>query len=231
MYDLKEMTLLYIEDDEVIREKFVHFLKPKFKEVFEAVDGVEALEKYHAYCPDMIVVDINLPKLDGLEVIEHIRKHDIETPIVVLSGYSDQKKLLKAIRLGLSDYLVKPVPRQKLLSFLEDMGSKLYQIRYEGSIELRNGYVWKKEEKVLSHNNKNISLAKRELILLEYLIENLNSIVTLYIIEELLWYGETVEEVDKHASLRQLLKRIRKKLPEELIENIYGEGYRVLGAK
>ena len=120
MYDLKEMTLLYIEDDEVIREKFVHFLKPKFKEVFEAVDGVEALEKYHAYCPDMIVVDINLPKLDGLEVIEHIRKHDIETPIVVLSGYSDQIKLLKAIRLGLSDYLVKPVPRQKLLSFIEE---------------------------------------------------------------------------------------------------------------
>jgi len=231
MYDLKEMTLLYIEDDEVIREKFVHFLKPKFKEVFEAVDGVEALEKYHAHCPDMIVVDINLPKLDGLEVIEHIRKHDIETPIVVLSGYSDQKKLLKAIRLGLSDYLVKPVPRQKLLSILEDMGSKLYQIRYEGSIELRNGYVWKKEEKVLSHNNINISLAKRELILLEYLIENLNRIVTFYIIEELLWNGETVEEVDKHASLRQLLKRLRKKLPEELVENIYGEGYRILGAK
>jgi len=66
---------------------------------------------------------------------------------------------------------------------------------------------------------------------LEYLIENLNSIVTLYIIEELLWYGETVEEVDKHASFRQLLKRLRKKLPEELIENIYGEGYRILGAK
>ncbi|WP_309498038.1 response regulator [Sulfurovum sp.] len=231
MYNLKDLTLLYIEDDEALRKKFVNFLKPKFKEIFEAINGVEALEKYHTHRPDMMVVDINLPKLDGLEVIEHIRKHEKETPILVLSAYSDQEKLLKAIRLGLSDYLVKPIPRQKLLSFLEDMGSKLYQVRHEGSIELRNGYVWKKEDRLLSHNEKNIPLAKRELIFLEYLIGNLNKIVTFYVIEELIWQGETEEEVDKQASLRQLLKRLRKKLPEELVENIYGEGYRILGQK
>lgn len=230
MYNLKDLTLLYIEDDELLRKKFVNFLKPKFKEIFEALDGVEALEKYHADRPDMMVVDINMPKLNGLEVIEHIRKHDKETPIIILSAYSDQEKLFKAIRLGLSDYLVKPVPRQKLLSFLENMGLKLYQSRHEGSIELRNGYVWKKEDRILSHNGENITLAKRELIFLEYLIENLNRIVTFYVIEELIWQGET-EEVDKHASLRQLLKRLRKKLPEELVENIYGEGYRILGVK
>ena len=230
MYNLKDLTLLYIEDDELLRKKFVNFLKPKFKEIFEALDGVEALEKYHADRPDMMVVDINMPKLNGLEVIEHIRKHDKETPIIILSAYSDQEKLFKAIRLGLSDYLVKPVPRQKLLSFLEDMALKLYQVRHEGSIELRNSYVWKKEERILSHNGENISLTKRELIFLEYLIENLNRIVTFYVIEELIWQGET-EEVDKHASLRQLLKRLRKKLPEELVENIYGEGYRILGVK
>ena len=230
MYNLKDLTLLYIEDDELLRKKFVNFLKPKFKEIFEALDGVEALEKYHADRPDMMVVDINMPKLNGLEVIEHIRKHDKETPIIILSAYSDQEKLFKAIRLGLSDYLVKPVPRQKLLSFLKNMGLKLYQSRHEGSIELRNGYVWKKEDRILSHNGENITLAKRELIFLEYLIENLNRIVTFYVIEELIWQGET-EEVDKHASLRQLLKRLRKKLPEELVENIYGEGYRILGVK
>lgn len=231
MYDLKNLTLLYIEDDEELREKFVRFLKPKFKEVLEAVDGAEALEKYDAHHPDMMVVDINLPKFNGLEVIEHIRKYDKETPILVLSAYSDQEKLFKAIKLGLSDYLVKPVPRQKLLSFLEDMGSKQYQARHEGSIELRNGYVWKKKERLLLHNEKNILLTKRELILLEYLIENLNRIITFYVIEELICQGETEEEVDKHASFRQLLKRLRKKLPEDLVENIYGEGYRILGVK
>ena len=124
MHNLKDLTLLYIEDDEALKEQFVRFLKPKFKEVLEAIDGIEALEKYDAHHPDMIVVDINLPKLDGLEVIEHIRKHDKDTPVVVLSAYSDQEKQLKAINLGLSDYLVKPVPRQKLLDFLEVMALK-----------------------------------------------------------------------------------------------------------
>jgi DNA-binding response OmpR family regulator len=66
---------------------------------------------------------------------------------------------------------------------------------------------------------------------LEYLIENLNRIVTFYAIEELIWQSETEKEVNKHASLGQLLKRLRKKLPEELVENIYGEGYRILGVK
>lgn len=66
---------------------------------------------------------------------------------------------------------------------------------------------------------------------MEYLIENLNRIVTFYAIEELIWQSETEKEVNKHASLGQLLKRLRKKLPEELVENIYGEGYRILGVK
>lgn len=229
MYELKDLTLLYIEDDQALREKFVRFLKPKFNEVYEAVDGVQALEKYNVHHPDMIVVDINIPKFNGLEVIENIRKYDKKTPIIILSAYSDQDKLLRAIKLGLSDYLVKPVPRQKLLSYLEDMASKQYQDKHQGIIELKNGYIWKKEERTLFHNECDISLTKRERILLEYLIENLNKTVSFYIIEELIWQNETEGAVNKQASLGQILKRLRKKLPEELVENIYGEGYRVLG--
>jgi DNA-binding response OmpR family regulator len=220
------MTLLYVEDDEELRVQFVRVLKPRFKQVYEAADGAQALEKYEQYHPDMMLVDINLPKIDGLEVIERVRKNDKDTPIVILSAYSDEEKLLKAIKLGLSDYLVKPVLHKKLLDLLEEMALKYEDKKEEKDlISLQNGYFWKKEEKILSHNNEIIPLTKREIILLDFLVEQLNKIVTYEVIEKLIW--EDKDDVDYYSSLSHLLKRLRKKLPEELIENIYAEGYRI----
>jgi len=226
MHRLKGLTLLYIEDDDVLREQFMRILKSKFKEVYEASDGLEALQKYAEYTPDMIVSDINLPKMDGLEVIEKVRANDEHTPIVIMSAYSDQEKLFKAIKLGLSEYLIKPVPHKKLLAVLDAMA-----LKYENNIEsnnvipLSNEYIWKKEEKALCYRDETISLTKRERVLLECLISQLNQVVTFDTITDLIWEDE--EYIVVYSSLSHLLKRLRKKFPEELIENIYGEGYRI----
>lgn len=226
MAKLSDLTLLYVEDDKALREQFTRILQSKFKHVIEAEDGLEALEKYELHNPDMMLVDINIPKIDGLEVIELVRKHDKDTPIIVLSAYSDQTKLLKAIKLGLSDYLIKPVPQKKLLSLLEEMALKYENNREKRSvIALPNGYSWKKEEKTLSYDDEIIVLTKREIMLLEFMMKQINKIVTLDSITNLIWEDE--ESTVAYSSLSHLLKRLRKKLPEELIENIYGEGYRI----
>jgi DNA-binding response OmpR family regulator len=202
-------------------------LNPRFKEVHEASDGAEALKMYAQYHPEIMLVDINLPIFDGLEVIERVRKSDKETAIVVLSAYSDQEKLFKAIKLGLSDYLVKPVPHKKLLALFGEIAVKLESQKEERAlIALQNGYFWKEEEKILSYGDKVISLTKREILLLDFLVERLDSIVTPGIIEALIWQDEDVK--DYATSLSHLIKRLRKKLPEALIENVYGEGYRIL---
>lgn len=219
------LTLLYVEDDEALREQFMRALKPRFKQVYEAADGVQALEKYEQYHPDMMLVDINLPKVDGLEVIERVRESDKDTPIIVLSAYSDQEKLLRAITLGLSGYLVKPVPHKKLLALFDETAFNYVKGREKNNIVLlRNGYSWKKEERILSCAGETIPLTKRENLLLDFLIERINKIATPDIIEHLLWQED---DADRQGSLSHLLKRLRKKLPEELIENIYGEGYRI----
>ena len=226
MSTTNELTLLYIEDDKALREQFMRVLTPRFKEVYEAEDGEEALRKYEHYHPDMILSDINLPKIDGLEVIRKIRESDQETSIVVLSAYSDQEKLFKAIKLGLSDYLTKPVPYKKLLALLESLALKLEKKRKEKDLlALQNDYFWKNEEKILSYGNKIIPLTKREIMLVGYLIERLDSIVTIDAITVLIWQNE--DGVDHYSSLSHLLKRLRKKLPEALIENVYAEGYRI----
>lgn len=226
MSNTSELTLLYVEDDNELREQFVRILKPKFKEIYEASDGVEALEKYEAYSPDMMLVDINIPKIDGLEVIDLIRKGDKNIPIVILSAYSDQKKLLSAIRLGLSEYLIKPVPHKKLLTVLEDMALN-YKLKENerNVILLQNDYSWKKEEKTLCYHDEIISLTKRERVFLEFMVKQVDKIVLFGSIANLMW--ETEESQVAYSSLSHLLKRLKKKLPEELIENIYGEGYRI----
>ena len=226
MSDLRELTLLYVEDDTELREQFMRILKPEFKEVYEAPDGVQALEQYEQYSPDMMLVDINLPKIDGLEVIEKIRKFDLTTPVVILSAYSDQKKLLRAIRLGLSEYLIKPVPHKKLLTVLNDMAAT-YKIQLEDKniIVFKSGYYWKKKEKILYYGDEIIPLTKREIIFLEFMVKQVDEIVTFFSIANLIWEDE--ESHIAYSSLSHLLKRLKKKLPEELIENIYGEGYRI----
>ena len=226
MSKTNQLTLLYVEDDNALREQFVRILRPKFKEIYEASDGVEALEKYETYSPDMMLVDINIPKIDGLEVIDLVRKGDKNIPIVILSAYSDQKKLLSAIKLGLSEYLIKPVPHKKLLTVLEDMALN-YELKEKerNLILLQNDYSWKKEEKTLCYHDEIISLTKRERVFLEFMVKQVDKIVLFSSIENLIWENE--ESQVAYSSLSHLLKRLKKKLPEELIENIYGEGYRI----
>ena len=227
MSNTSELTLLYVEDDKELREQFMRILKPKFKEIYEASDGLEALEQYEQYSPDMMLVDINLPKIDGLEVIERVRKHDKTTPILILSAYSDQKKLLRAITLGLSEYLIKPVPHKKLLASLDHMAAmRKTTIEEKNIILLQNGYFWKKKEKILCYGDEIIPLTKREIIFLEFMLKQVDEIVVFLSIANLIWENE--ESQIAYSSLSHLLKRLKKKLPEELIENIYGEGYRII---
>ena len=121
MLKTNDLTLLYVEDDAALREQFIRVLNPRFKVLYEAEDGKQALALYTEHNPDMMIVDINLPYIDGLEVIEKIRKSNENMPIVVMSAYSDQEKLFKAVKLGLSDYLIKPVPLKKLYTVLDAM--------------------------------------------------------------------------------------------------------------
>ncbi len=226
MSKIHDLTLLYVEDDDDLREQFVRILKNKFRSIIEASNGIEALEMYRKHKPDMMLVDINIPKIDGLEVIKMIRVNDEEMPIAILSAYSDQDKLLTAIKCGLSDYLIKPVPYKKLLNLLNDMVDKSIKCKHKNSVVLlQNGYIWNKAGRTLLYEKESIALTKRERIFLEYMVGQLDKVVTFDDIANLLWEEE--ESYVAYSSLSHLLKRLRKKLPEGLIENIYAEGYRI----
>ena len=103
-----ELTLLYIEDDTEILEN-VSFLLSRFvKKVYTAIDGEEALNVYAEQKPDILVTDINIPKISGLEVAERIRKENKKIPIIIISAYTDDEQLKKAKEIGVSTYVKKP---------------------------------------------------------------------------------------------------------------------------
>jgi YesN/AraC family two-component response regulator len=105
----KNLHVLYVEDDEVARENGIEYLENYFDHVHAASDAFEGLKLYREVHPEIIITDIQMPKLNGLEFIKQIRKENKETQIIVSSAHSDTTYLLQAIELQLVKYLIKPV--------------------------------------------------------------------------------------------------------------------------
>ena len=109
--ELKNITILYVEDDQLIREQTWAILNKLFKKVFSAYDGVNGLEifKEHKNEIDVIVTDINMPNMNGLEMIEAINKIDSSLPTIVTTAHTDSSFLINAIDLNVDKYISKPI--------------------------------------------------------------------------------------------------------------------------
>lgn len=116
---LKEITLLYVEDDETIRPMLEKVLGRKVKELFVAQDGEEGYQKFIDHNPDIILTDIKMPKQDGIAMAKKIKKINENIPVIVTSAHSEANYFLEAIELGIDAYLLKPINRNKLLDSLE----------------------------------------------------------------------------------------------------------------
>jgi len=115
----KNITLLYVEDDEMTLEEISFFLKKYVKKLIIAKDGVEGLALFKEHSPDMIITDIQMPKMDGLEMSAAILKINPYVPIAVTSAYSDGDYLIKAIELGIDKYLLKPINMIEMLAIIQ----------------------------------------------------------------------------------------------------------------
>lgn len=102
---LRNKNILLAEDDKVVREQMGATLEMVFREVFVVKDGEEAFRVYEEKKPDILLVDIMMPKKDGLKLVKQIREKDYDTPIVMLSSFSDQEYLMKALNLSVDGYL------------------------------------------------------------------------------------------------------------------------------
>ncbi len=220
---MKNMSILYAEDEKLTRANYAKYLSRLFKEVFEASDGEEAYEKYIQNRPDIILLDIDMPKLDGLEVAKKIRQNDKKCRIIMLTAIKDTDKLIFATELNLTKYLPKPINRQKLKEALYLAKEQLAQERlYYIDKEL----IWNIEKKELMYKNDYIKLTKYERNFLDKMVSKGGQVCSQEEIIVSVW-GEDELLRYKPDKLKDLVKRVRKKLPFDCIENIYSMGYRI----
>jgi DNA-binding response OmpR family regulator len=226
MENIYPYKILFVEDEQSIRENYVTYLKMFFSEVYEAENGEKAYDIYKQKKPDIMIVDINIPKLSGLELLRKIRENDYNTKAIVLTAHTDKTFLLEATSLKLTRYLVKPVSRKDLKEALKDTIDELlkYNILPIQKINLTDDYSWDFQLNELKHHNKNVELTNKEKIFLKLLFSHKNRVFTYDEIFEYIWQYEDSISID---GLKNMVKRLRKKLPENTILNVFNEGYKV----
>ena len=124
---LKNMKVLYVEDDEAAREELADVLKRRVGKVLVGENGQRGLELYEDFRPDIIIADFYMPELDGIEMLKQLREQGSEARAVVVSAVSDVNIVLSAIDVGIDKYVLKPVNVQELLKVMEDQARAIYE--------------------------------------------------------------------------------------------------------
>ncbi|MFA6740570.1 MAG: response regulator [Arcobacteraceae bacterium] len=218
----KNIKILYVEDDEIARENGIEYLENFFEQIYEASDAIKALQLYEKYQPDIIITDIQMPKLNGLEFIKRIRQKDKKTQIIIITAFCDKDYLLKAIELGLVKYLVKPVREKEFEEALFLCVNSL-QNNESNIVKLENNSYFDIFNKNLVINEEIIKLRTKEILFLELLIKNKNRYVSYEEIENYVW-NDSVMTKD---ALKTLVKNIKNKIPKNLILNLTNSGYKI----
>lgn len=219
---LKNITLLYAEDDLEVQKQMLEYFETFFKKIYVVSQGDEALEVYKKYKPELMIVDIFMPELDGLALAELIRKDDYKTKIVILSAHSQAELTLKAVNINVNHYLVKPASLQKMKEMMDKI-SQEFMRDFKYIVSLGSSLHYDKIEKKLISNTDKISLTNKEQRVLEILIQNIGKTVSIYDIGDFVW-DEPIEAIS-NESIKMQVSNLRKKLPDNLITNVYGVGY------
>ncbi len=222
MEKFKRFTLLYIEDDEGLRKVNTRFLTRMFKVLYEARDGQEGYDLYKKYSPDIILTDINMPKLDGLSLVKKIRKEDKTTKIIISTAFSDKNYLLESIELNLERYIIKPINSRNLIPAFSKAVEKLDEER-DFKIYLDDNFYFDNQTELFYVDDNQIDMTKKELLFLKLLVLNKNKVVHYEEIEKVVWGDEPMSL----NSLRTTIGFLRKKIPFNCIKNISNMGYKL----
>lgn len=220
---LKSFSILYLEDEKNIKENILQILKFMFKDVFEASNGKDGFEIFKNNKIDLILSDINMPLLSGIEFAKEIRKINKDVPIIFTTAHTDTKYLLEATKLKLIDYLVKPLNLDDLKKAFSIVANE-YEEKNGVIITFNENIQYFMNKKQLFKNGKIIGITPKEILLLEFLYKNRDRTVTKDEIKNSLW-EDYYEATD--TALKSLLNKLRNKIGKESVKNISGVGYQL----
>lgn len=223
--NLKELNVLYIDDDKVACKHMEATLSYFFKEVFIEHNGLNALKTYQKESVHLLLVDYDMPIMNGLSFLQEIRKINNSIPAVIISSYNDKEKLLKAIKLNLVAYLVKPLEFSDLKDVLEECA--LWMDKHGLlKVNISKDCVYDYSTKTIRTKDVHVALTSYEYKIFEFLLTNKNKVVTF----EEIFYILDNDDTNK-KSLTSLVYKINKKLSSPIIKNIKDVGYTIVRIK
>lgn len=217
--NLKNFSVLYIEDEDGLRQSVFEMLNLFFKKVYLAQDGQKAFEILEEITPDLIITDIKMPKIDGISFIKQIRQNGNQTPIIIISAYTETDDLLEAVELSIISYVTKPITETKLTIALEKFLKKM-KISYE--YKLKDGWSINFSNQTISSVDKTYTLTSKESKFLQTLVLN-KGFISYSQMETELWQNSFVSD----NAMRLFIKNLRKKCPKDFLQNIQNKGYKI----
>jgi DNA-binding response OmpR family regulator len=211
---------LLLEDDTILQEIIAEFLQERGYEVDSFVDGQSALDSIEKKKYDMLLLDVNVPEIDGFEIVEYLRDIKNTTPVIFITSLTSVKYLQKAFDIGANDYLKKPFDLDEL-----DIRIKhhLNSLKHKDSIQIGK-FTFYPKQNLIKSEDESISLKQKETLILLYFLENKNSIISTDELIENVWQSSSIPS---NATIRTYIKNLRKILGNDAITNVKGLGYRL----
>jgi two-component system, OmpR family, response regulator MprA len=215
--------VLVVEDDDAIAQVLQRSLRMEGYEVRIAGDGVAALDEEHAFLPDLVILDLGLPRLDGLEVAKTLRQSD-DVPILVLTARDAVESRVEGLDAGADDYLVKPFERQELLARLRAL-LRRRPPRGQATLTMADLKLNPDTHEV-RRGGRPVDLTQREFELLEYLMRNERIVISRQRLLDEVWGYDPFSMTN---TIEVFVSNLRRKLESggepRLLHTIRGAGY------
>jgi two-component system OmpR family response regulator len=219
------LKILLIEDDNVIAELIIKGMKESGYVIQHALDGLEGLDLALNSTYDLAIVDIMLPRLNGLAIIERMRENKIQQPIIILSAKRSVDEKIAGLRHGSDDYLTKPFSFSELLARVEALIRRASNISEPTTLSHQN-LTLDLMARTVVRSGKSIDLQPKEFALLEYLIRNVGRVVSKTMIMERVWnYNFDPNTNIVEARMSKLRDKVDRDFSPHIIHTVRGLGY------
>lgn len=151
---LSNLKVLYVEDEEFHREQLGIFLKRRVGKLYLAENGEDGLNKFKEFNPDIVITDLKMPEMDGIEMSREIRKTDKNCSIIITTAFSDVETILQVVNVGIDNYVLKPIKNDELMNALLNAAVKVFKQRQDETIINNNVILSKTSKTEMEHKIK-----------------------------------------------------------------------------
>lgn len=225
------MKILVVEDDALTREGLSEMLLREGYTIDQAQDGIEGLQKYKDFQPDLVCLDVMMPRMSGYDLCREIRKSNVQVPLIFITAKSEEIDTVVGLELGADDYISKPFGKQEVLARVRALIRRAHLLKKREDRSYRftmDALEIVPDELRAFRDSEVFDLSPRDIAILEHLFQNRGRVVDRDSLFDAAWgsnYFPNSRSLDQHIS--QLRKRIEKdpKNPS-IIKTVHGVGYR-----